>query len=196
MQIYYATTNKGKIESLQKHADGTDIQIVQCPLDIPEPRSDDVVEIARLKVSHAYSLLKAPVIALDAGFYINSLKGFPRTFVNFALDTIGIKGIMKLVEGKERSCEFRQCLAYMDGSLKEPICFIADIPGTIAASERGIRHDYQWSDLWLIFIPAGKTMTLAEMSKEEYDQWQRSLGKDSVSEKTIRWLVSRTQESQ
>lgn len=39
-----------------------------------------------------------------------------RAFVNFSLDTIGIKGILKLMENKEnRRCAFNECLAYHDG---------------------------------------------------------------------------------
>lgn len=53
---------------------------------------------------------------MDTDFRIDELNGFPRAFVNFSLDTIGISGILKLMEGKEnRKCAFNECLAYYDG---------------------------------------------------------------------------------
>ena len=39
-------------------------------------------------------------MALDTDFRIEELNGFSRAFVNFSLDTIGINGILKLMEGK------------------------------------------------------------------------------------------------
>ena len=56
---------------------------------------------------------------MDCGFWIDELDGFPKAFVNFALDTIGIQGILKLMEGKEnRDCRFTECLSYYDGSCR------------------------------------------------------------------------------
>lgn len=48
--------------------------------------------------------------------FIHELNGFPRAYVNHALDTIGIEGILKLMKGvANRYCEFRSCLAFYDG---------------------------------------------------------------------------------
>ena len=62
-----------------------------------EPRSEDLEEIAKAKVIQAYEKVGHPCIAMDSGFYIEALGGFPKTFVNFALSTIGINGILKLM---------------------------------------------------------------------------------------------------
>lgn len=65
----------------------------------------------------AYRLVNKPCISLDCGFWIDELDGFSRAFVNFALDTIGIYGMLKLMENKEnRSCRFTECLSYYDGN--------------------------------------------------------------------------------
>ena len=106
MDLYYATTNKSKVNSL-KIVMGSYAKVIQIDLDTPEPRSSDVEEIARVKIKAAYAKLQRPVVALDAGFYIHSLNGFPRAYVNFALETIGIEGIIELLHGKDRECEFR-----------------------------------------------------------------------------------------
>jgi inosine/xanthosine triphosphate pyrophosphatase family protein len=98
MNIYYATKNKSKVQSLRRDLKEYDIRVIQIPLDLYEPRSYDVVEIANKKIISAYDKIKKPTVVLDAGFYIYSIKGFPRAFVNFALETIGIEGILDLVK--------------------------------------------------------------------------------------------------
>ena len=84
--------------------------------ELDEPRSDDIKEIATAKVKQAYEIVKRPCIALDTDFRIDELNGFPRAFVNFSLETIGVQGILKLMENKKnRKCAFNECLAYHDG---------------------------------------------------------------------------------
>ena len=46
MEVYFATTNSGKIQSLQRVLDNYGVFVVQAAIEIPEPRSDDVSEIA------------------------------------------------------------------------------------------------------------------------------------------------------
>lgn len=113
-EIVFVTHNTGKIKSAEKYFKNLKFKTFNYELD--EPRSDDIKEIATAKVKQAYNLVKRPCIALDTDFRIESLNGFPRAFVNFSLDTIGIEGILKLMENKQdRRCAFNECLAYHDG---------------------------------------------------------------------------------
>ena len=113
-EIIFVTHNKGKMESAKVHLKDIEFKIFDYELD--EPRSDDISYISKQKVLEAYSIVKKPCISLDSGFFIDELNGFPRAFVNFVLDTIGIHGILKLMEGKEnRNCRFMECLSYYDG---------------------------------------------------------------------------------
>ena len=113
-EIVFVTHNKGKIASAKRNLKDINFSIFEYELD--EPRSDDIEYISKAKVMEAYKLVKKPCISLDCGFWIDELQGFPKAFVNFALETIGIKGILKLMEGKEnRDCRFTECLSYFDG---------------------------------------------------------------------------------
>ncbi|MBU1975708.1 MAG: hypothetical protein KKG59_04865 [Nanoarchaeota archaeon] len=192
MRISYATQNDGKLISLQRDLKQYNIVVSQVNMDIPEPRSSDVQEIAQAKIQYAFDRLKQPIVVSDAGFYIHSLKGFPRAFVNFALETIDLEGMLTLVEGKERTCEFRECLAYLDTSLSEPKYFIGHVPGTIAKQPRGEMQDHLWSRLGLIFIPDGADKTLGEMTGEEYTAW-RSKWRDKVAAGHLfgEWITNR-----
>ena len=163
-EIVFVTHNKGKIASAKRHLKNVNFKVFEYELD--EPRSDDIKYISKAKVMEAYEVVKKPCISLDAGFFIEELEGFPRAYVNFALGTIGIDGILKLMEGKEnRKCEFSECLSYYDG--KDLYQFSGYDKGKLSTKILGNDSNKKWSDLWYVYIPEGYLKTLAQMSDEE-----------------------------
>ena len=163
-EIIFVTHNKGKIATAKKQLQEIDFKVFE--YDLEEPRSDDIKYISKYKVMEAYKLVNKPCISLDSGFWIDELNGFPRAFVNFVLDTIGIEGILKLMEGKEnRACRFTECLSYYDG--KELQQFMGSHEGVLAEKILGKDSSEKWSDLWYIYKPAGYDKTLAEMTESE-----------------------------
>jgi len=189
-QIFFATTNKGKVNSITSVLSKFNIEVIQKPLEIPEIRNENLKDIAIHKVLYAFENIKKPVIALDAGFYVHSIGGFPKMYVNFVLKTIGVNGILKLVENQNRSCEFKNCLAFFDGTLKEPVVFEESVKGKLADIPRGNKQDYFWSDLFFVFIPEEKNKTLAEMTPEEYFKW-REIYASSYLTKFAKWFSER-----
>src|SRR5574344_169370 len=174
-EIVFVTHNKGKAKSAEKYFEG--LKITTFDYDLEEPRSDDVKEIAKAKVLEAYEVVNKPCMALDAGFFIEELNGFPKAFVHFALDTIGVNGILKLMKGvTNRNCFFKECLAYYDG--KEIKYFYGESKGILAAKKQGDDREEKWSDLWYIFKPNGFKVTLAQMTNEER-QNRRSIDKST-----------------
>lgn len=163
-EIVFVTTNKGKIASANKSLKG--INFTTYNYDLIEPRTDDIKEIAMCKVKQAYEIVKKPCIALDAGFFIDQLNGFPRAFVNFALDTIGVEGILKQMENIDnRKCSFKECLAYYDG--ENLLYFHGNHEGNLSTKMQGNDDNSKWSDLWYIFKPYDSNKTLNEMTEEE-----------------------------
>jgi len=185
--VYFATTNKGKVSTVRQILSQHSIEVIHEPMSIAEPRTEELTVIAEQKVLAAFEKINKPVIAQDSGFYIHALNGFPKAFVNFATETIGIEGFLKLVEGKDRACEFRNCLAFYDGKLEKPKTFLSTIPGTLAEEKRGSLRDDAWGELWLIFIPAGQTKTLAEMSKQEIVDLRDHLHTNSYLAEFAKW---------
>lgn len=178
-EIIFVTHNKGKIASASKQLDGVNFKVFE--YDLEEPRSDDIKYISKYKVMEAYKLVKKPCISLDSGFWIDELNGFPRAFVNFALETIGITGILKLMEGKEnRSCRFTECLSYYDGD--ELYQFMGKHEGSLANEILGNDTDKKWSDLWYIYKPYGYNKTLAQMTDEERTNRTKYNSVDSMKE--------------
>ena len=163
-EIIFVTHNKGKAKSAEKYF--KNLKFTTYDYKLYEPRSDSLKEIATAKVKQAYEVVGKPCIALDAGFYIDELNGFPKAFVNFTLETIGIDGILKLMEGVEnRKCSFKECLAYHDGN--EIHYFYGEHPGVLTIKKQVVNVEEKWSDLWYVFVPEGYEKTLADMTQEE-----------------------------
>ena len=183
-EIVFVTHNKGKIASANKQLEGVTFKVFEYELE--EPRSDDIKYISKYKVMEAYKLVNKPCISLDCGFWIDELNGFPRAFVNFALDTIGINGILKLMEGKEnRKCAFNECLAYHDGTNIH--YFYGKHPGNLSEKIQGLDRAEKWSDLWYIFKPKGFDKTLAEMDSEERENRRKIDGSVQAMQKFAKW---------
>lgn len=183
-EIVFVTHNKGKIASAQNYL--KKVKLVPYDFELDEPRSDDLNEIATAKVKQAYEIVKKPCIAQDSGFYIDALNGFPKTFVNFSMDTIGVDGFLKLMDGVEdRKCAFKECLAYFDG--KEVKYFYGLHEGTLATEKAGVSRKEKWSDLWYIFKPKNFDITLAEMNEVEREERRKTDGSVSAIDSFAKW---------
>ena len=171
--ILFATANPGKLRQAQDVIRSARIE--GCSIDFDEPRSDDLHVIAQAKLRQARRILDAPCFVLDSGFYIDALNGFPGSYVNYALGTVGVSGQLRLMQGQtNRCCAFRQCLGYFDGAQEH--YFTAENTGTLATVVRGADSARQWSALWHIFIPEGADRTLSEFTQEQLDARNRSVG--------------------
>jgi non-canonical purine NTP pyrophosphatase (RdgB/HAM1 family) len=176
VEVYFVTTNRGKLISAREAFRDSGISLKWKGLNLYEPRKENAREIAVEKAKQAYELLKAPVFVVDAGFSIETLGGWPGTYVNFNLERLGLVGFLRLMEGeKGREASFFHVLAYNDGEKMKVMEERVD--GRVAEYLKGTRQAWHWSDLALIFEPlidgepCGKT--LGEMEEEEFKQEYR-----------------------
>ena len=119
----------------------------------------------------------------DSGLFINSLNGFPGVHSAPIHKQIGLKGILKLMDGiADRSCEYRSAVGYCEPG-KEPIVFLGIEKGTIPKAEKGTNgfgHDS-------IFMPEGSEKTYAEMDNVEASKKFRR----RAVEQLVEWLKER-----
>jgi len=187
-KITFVTGNKGKIATAQQYLNELNIQLETYDYDIIEPQSDSLTEIAKSKVMQAYKIVKQPCVALDSGFYIEALNGFPSVFVRYTLDTIGVEGILKLMDGIEtRTCMFKECLAFFNGTSLE--YFYCDHKGILSTKLLGADNPENWSTLQYVFIPDSSNdgRTLAQYTVEE--TYERRKNIDSSLKQFAKWFA-------
>ncbi len=170
-KLYLCTSNKWKVELFSNYAKNYDFVVESINFDIPESRNLDCWIISEEKVIYSYNKIKKPVIAVDSWLYIDALWWFPMTFVKFALGSIWVEWIIKLLEWKPRTCVIVNSVSFFDTELSVPITFKEELKWHISSNIAWNLKPYNWSVLHKIFIPDWSKKTLAEMSKDEYLLW-------------------------
>ena len=163
--VYFITGNKGKLEEAKKKFSTLNINVVQKDLGYPEIQAEMLEDVARFGVEHIQKRFNNPFILEDAGLFIDALDGFPGVYSSYVFYTVGFKGILKLLNGIEktkRGAQFRSVFAYGEPG-KKPKLFIGECRGNISFEEKGT-NGFGYDP---IFIPDGDTRTFAEMETEE-----------------------------
>jgi len=157
MEIIFVTTNKGKLEEAVEMGAHYGIEFIPNDYDAVEIRSSDPEGIAVESAKDAYEKIKKPLIVEDSGLFINTLKGFPGTYSAFVFDTIGVNGVLKVMENKvNRKATMRSAVAYTDG--EEVKSFLGEVKGVIPKDSKGT-SGFGYDP---IFVPEGKDRTFGE----------------------------------
>ncbi len=154
--VFFASSNQNKFREAKNILSqfGIRLEFLRCNLE--EIQSDALEEIAQHKVNQAFSLCSKPVIVEDDGIFIKSLKGFPGPYSSFVFETIGNKGILKLVSN-ERTAMFKSIIAYCERN-GDVMLFDGKVSGKISKKICGLKWGYD-----PIFIPAGQTKTYSQL---------------------------------
>ena len=132
-------------------------------IDCPEIQADTIEEVAKFSSKYASDFLGEDTLKNDSGIVIPALNGFPSAYSKYVDQTIGVDGILKLMDGvEEREAYFLEVLAYTEYG-KEPITFVSKTEGKLSKIKSG---EFGWS--WdFIFIPNGTDKTMANFPDEE-----------------------------
>lgn len=162
-KITYVTGNWAKIQSAKQALEPLGYTVDNIKMETPEIQADDVTEVAKYSAKWASEELGKAVLKNDSGLFVNGLKGFPGVYTHYVEDTLGVDGLLKLMEGMEdRSAYFKESIAYCEPG-KEPIVFEGITKGRIDTKKTGT---FGWS--WdFVFIPDGENKTLACFPDEE-----------------------------
>ena len=160
--LTFVTKNKEKIADIKTML-GKSFQLeFDTTLELLEIQTLSVEEVVAFKAIQAYKQLKRPVVVSDSGLEIVALRNFPGALVKFVNETIGQKGLVKLLEGEEdRRAFFVAAIAFCAEECS-PHIFVEKDEGTIAEKPRGEGWYFD-----RIFIPKGEKRTWAEMGREK-----------------------------
>lgn len=187
--INFVTGNSGKVRTMQKHIGKYGFKIIQKELPLVEPQAKTSEEIALSKAMQAFKILKQPVVVEDSSFHIDELSGFPGPYIKYTLQTLGVKGLLKLSEKlKKRSCSFISVLAYIDSD-GVPRTFVhKGDSGILSKKIDRTDSNEAWSDLWRIFIPSGYKKTLSALTKSEKSSLWKKWEAESVFTQFSDWI--------
>ncbi len=179
--ILFATGNKHKVEEVNTVLKRCGYIAEPAPAPKLEIQAESLEEVVLVAAAQAYHMLRRPVIVEDAGLFIEALRGFPGPYSSYVYKTIGIKGVLKLMDGVEnRKARFVSVIALAHSSGIE--LFRGEVEGVIAKEPRGA-HGFGFDP---IFIPAGASKTFAEMSVEEKTRYSH---RGRAAEKLCQWLA-------
>jgi XTP/dITP diphosphohydrolase len=189
-KIVFVTGNKLKILHANEVLSIFGYEVRQKKVEMIEPREEDPEKVVVEKARQAYEKLKMPLIVEDSGIFIKALGGFPKTFVKFTENTIGITGILKLMEGQtDRMAEFRQSLAYISPDNPAPEVFSYIDGGYMVATKiwDGENGDFGFNK---ILIPPGENKPLCTFSKQWCAKRDARANKGKIHyEQLARWLA-------
>lgn len=132
-------------------------------LDLSEPQSLKVVDVARHKARLAHSLLYDTVLVEDTSLELRALGGFPGPLVRWLLEAAGAAALARILDGFSDRHATARCVALLfDGSRE----WVGEgtVEGAIVESPRGA-SGFGWD---VVFAPDwGGGRTYAEMPFEE-----------------------------
>ncbi len=156
--VYFATTNPRK---KQMYEDILNVELQTAPIDVKDIQHVDAGEVALDKVLKAYDILKKPVFVDHSALAIRAWGGLPGGLTTSFLVPMGLNNICKMLHPfEDKHADSISVIAFMDGYLRRK--FVGVVPGEIPPAPRG--DGYSWNN---IFVPAGFSKTLGEMSETE-----------------------------
>lgn len=192
-RINFITSNKGKIKSLENslRLNNIDVQICAQNLDIMEPQFDTVQEVSKYKALKAFEILKEPVLVEDGGFSVFELNGFPGVYTKYILKTLGVDGILKLMQGvNNRAAKFVSVATFVneDGTLFQFVREGGEFE--ISKEKVDIQSPFAWSELWKIIYLKEYNKNLCELSEQEVSEYYGRAGANGSIQKFVNWYIN------
>jgi len=179
--LYFVSTNKGKFEIIQKVLQQYGIELTQKPIELDEPESDNLKEVALGKARQAFEKLRQPLIVEDTGFFLEAYKGFPAQHTKWAFKKIGFDGFFKLLSGKSRNAFFQTVICFIDNDGYQ--LFEGKWEGKV--SKKVSEKESPTLPFAKVFIPEGEKKTAIELSMEKrVNQSQRGIAAHALG----KWL--------
>ena len=161
--LYFITSNTGKLHEATQKLRPLGFSVVQKDVGYPEIQADTLEEVALQGISDVQKRFDKPFMLEDAGLFINALQGFPGVYSKYVFFTIGLPGILRLLEEVDnRKAMFRSVYAYSEPG-RIPIIATGECPGAISTEQKG-KNGFGYDP---IFLPNGSKKTFGQMTVEE-----------------------------
>jgi len=162
IEIGFVSSNVQKYSEISKvFLQKSKIQLRFLRMTLTEIQSSDLEEIAKFSLETCFQKnFTIPYFVEDSGLFIESLEGFPGPYSSYILKTIGLWGVLKLLEDKDNRKAFFQSSIALHFNNKI-FLFTGRVNGNISTSisKSGWGYDP-------IFIPSkGDGKTFGELAE-------------------------------
>jgi len=140
IEINFASNNPHKLIEVKEILEPFGIKVNPLKSKVREIQSNSLEEIAADSARITAQATHKSIVVEDAGLFIESLGGFPGPYSSYVFDTIGCRGILRLMEGMaKRMATFRSVVSYCEAD-REPRLFTGETRGKISLAMRGGRR--------------------------------------------------------
>lgn len=135
---YFVTSNFHKFNEAKLILSEYKIAAAMLRIEAIEIQDDTLKKIAKYSVQDAVKNCRLPIFVEDAGLFIEAFNGFPGPYSKYVYNTIGLKGILKLMDNiMDRTAYFQSVIAFGSPDVK-PVCFVGLVKGKLTLIERGV----------------------------------------------------------
>jgi non-canonical purine NTP pyrophosphatase (RdgB/HAM1 family) len=157
--VIFVTNNEGKHREVERLLAGLSVRFQRMDL-AGHDDSEDVEELARLRVTEAYARLKQACFVERSGLFLHDHPGELGVRFKRALRDLGEEELARKYGGARGVA--RVAVAYEDRN--GPQVFSGSTSGTLLKEPRG-EGGYGWDRIW---VPDGYERTLAEMQSSKF----------------------------
>ena len=182
--VFFATGNVHKFSEACLVLSEFKIAVAMLKVKMVEIQDNSIECIAVSSVLDAVKRCRLPLIVEDAGLFVRVLNGFPGAFSSFVFQTIGTRGVLKLLrDAEDRSAYFHSVIAFCKPKEK-PITFHGKVEGKIIDVERGVAG-FGFDPIFVPFKGDGRAF--AEMETEEKNRFSH---RAEALRKFAKWYIS------
>ena len=161
---YFVTSNVHKFQEARNVFSEYKIATAKLRVEAIEIQDDSLENIAKYSIKDAVKNCGLPVFVEDAGLFIEELGGFPGPYSKYFYNTVGLKGVLKLMKNVENQSAYFMSVVAFGSPDEQPICFVGKVKGKLSLEMKGT-SGFGYDP---IFIPSkGDGRTFAEMTTTE-----------------------------
>ena len=165
---YFVTSNVHKFQEARRILSEYKIATARLKVEAVEIQDDSLENIAKFSALDAVKNCGLPVFVEDAGLFIDALDGFPGPYSKYVYNTVGLKGVLKLMKNvTNRDAHFKSVVAFATPE-EEPICFVGKVEGKISLQEQGT-SGFGYDPIFIPHEDEGRTF--AEMTTTEKNRY-------------------------
>jgi XTP/dITP diphosphohydrolase len=159
LKISLVTSNQGKLREFRSVLEPYGVEVEHSDAECDEIQADTLREVVLSCLQQLEAKGLHDFVIDDSGLFVHGLRDFPGVYSAYALKTIGLDGLLRLLDGvKDRSAHFECCVGASIGG--EEFVVTGRCDGSIAMRPSG-SGGFGFDPL---FVPSGYSQTFAEIS--------------------------------